>query len=356
MSCKKRVFLQPKKRIPFDKSMIYGFNIKQVKWKLSEINTNSVAWLLTVSKNEIKDFRNMELKSLNSFIEISKSKPKKRIVVAAADDEPVLQAAVAAMQEGIAEPVFVGNKAKILALADELKIDVANVEIIEEEQPALCAKIAVRLIREGSAHILMKGLIGTADFLRAILDKENGLRKGALLSHIGFFEAQNYHKLLALTDAAQNIAPTLEEKVGIINNSVALFHRIGVECPKIACISAVESVNPKMEATIHAAALTMMNRRKQIKGCLIDGPLAFDNAISREAAEHKGIVSDVAGDADLIFTPNIEVGNALYKSFTYFAGATVAAIILGASCPIVLTSRADSDRSKLMSIALAASF
>ena len=159
-----------------------------------------------------------------------------------------------------------------------------------------------------------------------------------------------------MTDAAQNIAPNLMEKVGILNNSIDMFHHLGIEKPKVAMLGAVETVNPKMESTIDSAAITQMYRRGQIKDCMIDGPLAFDNTISMEATKHKGIVSEVAGDADLLFAPNIEVGNVLYKCFTYFGGATVAAVILGASVPVVLTSRADSDKSKLMSLALAASY
>ncbi len=298
----------------------------------------------------------MELKSLNSFIEIAASKPKKKIAVTAAADEPVLQAVAEAKKQGIVEPILVGNEADIKAIADKIGFDLTDVEIIHEENVRNTAKIAVKLVRDGQAQILMKGLIATADFLKAILDKEIGLRSGALLSHIGFFESPNYHKVIGLTDAAQNIEPTLQEKVGIINNAIDMYHRLGVPTPKVACLGAVEVVNPKMPSTIDAAALTQMNKRGQIKGCIIDGPLAFDNAVSKEASEHKGIVSDVAGDADLLFAPNIEVGNVLYKCFTYMAGASVAAVILGASAPIVLTSRADSDRSKLMSIALAASY
>jgi phosphate butyryltransferase len=298
----------------------------------------------------------MDIKKLETFIDISKQKPKKKIAVAAAEDQPVLEAVSAAKNEGFVDPLLIGNVDKIKEIAEQIGFDLKDVEMIEESNPAQSSRIAVKQVREGNAQILMKGMVGTADYLRAILDKENGLRKGSLLSHVGFFELEAYHKLIALTDAAQNIAPDLTEKIGIINNAVDMFHRIGIENPKIAILAAIEGVNPKMPATIDAAALTQMNYRKQIKGCIIDGPLAFDNAISKEASHHKGILSDVAGDADLLFAPNIEVANALYKSFTYFGKATVAAVILGASVPIVLTSRADSDKSKLMSIALAATY
>jgi len=276
--------------------------------------------------------------------------------VAAAEDQPVLEAVAAARKENIVEPILVGNRIIIEEISSKINFDLKGIDIINEINPVQACKISVGLIRENKAQILMKGMVNTADYLRAILDKENGLRTGQLLSHIGFFELKKYHKLLAVTDVAQNIAPTLEEKIDILNNAVDCFHRIGIVHPKIAVVAAVETVNPKMEATIHAALLTMMNRRKQINGCIIDGPLGFDNAISKESAEHKGIVSEVSGDVDLLLTPDIESGNILYKSLTYFADAKVAAIILGASVPIVLTSRSDSNRSKLMSIALAASY
>ncbi len=298
----------------------------------------------------------MELKSLDKFIEIAKSKGKKKIAIAAAEDAPVLTAVKSAAENNICEPVMIGDKSKIEEIAGSIDFDCSPYEIIEEKNPPEAARKAVRLVKEGEAQILMKGLVGTADFLRAILNKEIGLRTGKLLSHIGFFETPRYRKLIALTDVAQNIAPDLQEKTAILNNAIEAFHRVGIENPKIALLAAVETVSPKMPSTIEAAALTTMNHRNQIKGCVIDGPLAFDNAVSKEAAKHKKIESEVAGDADLLFVPNIEVGNVLYKSFTYFGDATVAAIILGAKAPIVLTSRADSDKSKLMSIALAASY
>lgn len=298
----------------------------------------------------------MILKSLETFVEIAKNKPKKKIAVVAAEDEPVLIAIKEALKQEIVEPILVGNIHKINEIAQQIDFDIKNLEIIDEPNPAQSARISVELVRNGKAQILMKGMINTADYLRAILDKETGLRKGALLSHIGFFETPNYHKLIAITDAAQNIAPDFQEKVSILTNSIELFNRLGINNPKIAIIAAVETVNPKMPATIDAALLTMMNRRGQIKNCIIDGPLAFDNAISYEAAHHKGIISEVAGDADLLFMPDIEAGNVAYKCMTYFGMATVAAVILGAAVPIVLTSRADNEKSKLMSIALAASF
>lgn len=298
----------------------------------------------------------MEIKTLNSFIDLAKQKGTKTVVVAAAEDEPVLSAIKDGFNNNIIKPILIGNADKIKQISEKLEFDISKFEIINELQPSKSAQLAVKIVREGGASILMKGLVATADYLRAILNKEYGLRSGELLSHIGFFEVPAYHKIIALTDAAQNMYPELSEKISIVNNAVDCLNKVGINNPKVALIAAIEGVNPKMPATIDAAAITMMNRRGQIKNCIIDGPLAFDNAVSKEAAEHKGIKSDVAGDADLIVAPNIDVGNALYKSFTYFAQSVVAAIILGATVPIVLTSRADSDKSKLLSLALAASY
>ncbi|MEI6089874.1 MAG: bifunctional enoyl-CoA hydratase/phosphate acetyltransferase [bacterium] len=296
----------------------------------------------------------MELKTLNTFIEIAQSKPKRTIAVSAAEDLAVLQAISAAVNADIVSAVLIGDVEKIKQYADEIEFDISKVQVINEPEPIKSAKYAVKLVREGNAHILMKGLIQTADFLRAVLDKECGLRTGSLLSHIGFFELEHYHKVIALTDAAQNTFPELGEKVQIIQNSVNMFHRLGVDNPKVALLAAIEGVNPKMPNTMDAAAITMMNRRGQIKGCLIDGPLAMDLAVSAEAAHHKGIESEVCGNTDILFAPNIEVANVIYKTFSYLCGASAAACIIGAAAPIVLTSRADSENTKLLSIALTA--
>lgn len=298
----------------------------------------------------------MELKTLNTFFEIAKSNEKKRLSVAAAEDHHVLLAVKSATKEGVIEPILVGNEKKIKTIANEISFDLKGIEIINESNPVLSAKKAVALVKNNEAQVLMKGLLQTADFLRSLLHKEDGLRTSSLLSHIGFFEMPTYHKVFALTDAAQNMYPTLEEKVKILQNSVDMFHHLGITNPKVALLAAIEGVNPKMPITIDAAAITMMNKRNQIKGCIVDGPLAMDNAISKEASELKGIKSDVAGDVDLLFAPNIEVANVLYKTFNYLCNATAAACILGATVPVVLTSRADSEHTKLMSIALAASY
>lgn len=294
------------------------------------------------------------LKNLTALLDFAKQKGVCRVAVAAAADKHVLEAIMMAKNEGFAEPILVGEKSAIENIAKEIGFNLSDVQIIDIADPYKASVEAVSLIRSNKADILMKGLVGTGPLLKTVLDKENGLRKGATLSHVALFETQFYHKLLGVTDAAMNVAPEFEEKVSMVQNAVEVFHKLGIKEPKVAIVCAVETVNPKMEATVHAAMLTQMNRRKQIKGCIIDGPLALDNAVSAESAHHKGIVSDVAGDVDLILTPEIISGNVLYKSMNFLGGAITAAVIMGAKVPVVLTSRADSEKSKLMSIALAA--
>lgn len=294
------------------------------------------------------------LKNLESLVQIAKDKETRRLAVAAAGDKPVLEAVQSAMNNDIVVPILVGDKARIEAVAKEINFDLNGIEIHDVANPAAAAKKAVSLIKEGNADILMKGHVSTGPLLKAVLDKENGLRKGGLLSHIAFYESPYYHKLIGVTDAAMNVAPEFQEKVHILNNAVEAFHKLGIKEPKVAVIGAVETVNPKMEATVHAAMLTMMNRRKQIKGCMVDGPLAIDNAVSKEAAIHKGIESEVAGDADILLAPDINAGNILYKSIGFLGGGLSAAVLMGAQVPVVLTSRSDSDKSKMLSIALAA--
>ncbi|NOQ26230.1 MAG: bifunctional enoyl-CoA hydratase/phosphate acetyltransferase [Bacteroidales bacterium] len=296
----------------------------------------------------------MIYKSLNDIISIAKGKKTRRLAVAAAGDKPVLEAVKKAYLEGIIIPVLVGNKSEIEKISKEIDFDLSNIEIHEELNPAISSIKAVALIKEGKADILMKGLVSTAPLLKAVLDKDHGLRKGSTLSHFAFVESPYYHKLIGITDAAMNIVPDINEKVSIIKNSVEVFHRLGIENPKVAVVGPLEVVNPKIESTTHAAILTVMNNRGQIKGCIIDGPFAIDNAVSKEASEHKGIVSEVAGDADILMVPDLNSGNMLYKALMFMGGSTSASVIVGAKVPIVLTSRADTDKSKMMSIALAA--
>lgn len=294
------------------------------------------------------------LKHISDFYKkINEQKTVKRLVLASAADEHSLDAVFKAAEKGIIEPVLAGNKSKITEICKAKNYALSGVEIIDIKDNTKAVKESVKLIKAGRADILMKGYTSTATLLKAVLNDEYGLKDAPLLSHFALFELPNYHKLIGITDVAMNIAPSLKEKTGIISNAVNYMHKIGYKKPKVAVIAAVELVNEKMPATVDAAILSKMAQRNQIRECLIDGPLAFDNAMSKESALHKGIISEVAGDVDLLVMPNIEAGNVLYKSFA-FGGAKLAAVILGASVPIVLTSRSDSEESKLNSIILAA--
>jgi len=293
------------------------------------------------------------IKSFEDVFQIVRKKEKKKIAVAVAQDEPVLEAIRDAVKNDIADAVLVGDKEVIKSIAENIELDLSKLEIIDEPNNIKACSLAVSLISSKKADMVMKGLVDTATFLRAVLDKERGLRTGKVLSHVAVFEVSALQRMIILTDAAMNIAPDLLAKKQILENAVQVAHALGMELPKVAPVAAVEVVNPDMPATIDAALLSKMNDRGQIKGCIVDGPLAIDNALSEEAARHKGIQSPVAGNADIILVPNIETGNAMYKTLTYTANARVGAILSGASAPVILTSRADSPESKLNSIALA---
>jgi len=296
----------------------------------------------------------MELKKLDELIVLARNRKKSRIVVAAAQDVHVLQAVCKAHTENIIDPVLIGHKIQIYKILKDLGVNPGTFKLIDEPDPESACQTSVSLIKKGEADILMKGLVSTPPFLKAILNKENGIKKQDLLSHFALVEISTYHKLIGITDAGMNINPDLDEKASIIRNAIEVYHRLGIKKPKVAVIGPLEVVNPKIESTMHASMLTLMNKRNQITGCIIDGPLALDNAISKEAAELKGIDSKVAGDADILLTPDLNSGNILYKSLIFLGGGTSAAIIMGASSPVVLTSRADSEISKFMSIVLAA--
>lgn len=296
----------------------------------------------------------MVLKHLAELRQLLVDKPTRRLVLAAAQDHNSLSSALMAARDGFIEPILVGDREAIQKIAAQNNMDIAGLRVVHEPDTEMAVEIAVRMVRSNQADILMKGKVGTSSLLKGVLNKEWGLRSGTLLSHFAIFEVAAYHKLIAVTDVAMNIAPNLQDKIAIVNNSVACLNRLGVEMPKVAVLGAVEMVSENMQATLDAALLSKMNQRDQIRNCIIDGPLAFDNAISLESAVHKGIRSDVAGDTDLLIMPDIEVGNVLYKSLVFFAHAGVAAVILGATAPIVLTSRSDSDQAKYFSILLAA--
>lgn len=277
-----------------------------------------------------------------------------KVAVAAAEDDHVLEAVLAAQEQGIAEAVLVGDKERILALAAQRGVAAEALTVVDQPEPRRAALEAVRLVSSGAAQVVMKGLIPTADFLRAVLDKEVGLRQGKqVLSHVAVLEVPGQDRLLLLSDGAMNIRPDLAQKVQILNNAVRVAHALGLERPRVAALAAVEVVNPDMPETQDAAALAKMAERGQLKGCLVDGPLALDNALSLAAAQHKGIASEVAGRADILLVPEIVAGNVLYKAATFLAGGSVAGVLIGAKAPIVLTSRADSAAAKLQSIALA---
>lgn len=285
---------------------------------------------------------------------VDKDHKPRKMVLAASEDAHSLSAVVEASKQNIIRPILVGDKEKTQGLAEILNLDISKFEMIHAATPAEAVMISVKMVHDGKADVLMKGKVGTSEMLKSVLNKEYGLRTGNLLSHFAYFEVETYHKLIAVTDVAMNIAPSLTEKISILNNSVKVLNSLGIEKPKVAVLGAIEKVNTDMDATLDAALLSKMNQRDQILNCIVDGPLAFDNAISVESAKHKEIKSDVAGDTDLLLMPDIEVGNVLYKSLVFFAKAKVASMIVGASVPIVLTSRSDSEQAKFDSILLAA--
>jgi len=264
-----------------------------------------------------------------------------------------LAGAVEAGAKGLIAPILVGPEARIREIALKGGIDLANSRIIDVPHSHAAATKAVELVRQGEAELLMKGSLHTDELLGAVVARETGLRTGRRISHVFIMDVPTYHKVLVVTDAAINISPVLEDKVDICQNAIDLALSLGVSKPKVAILAAVETVTSKMPATIDAAALCKMADRGQITGGLLDGPLAFDNAISKEAAKTKGIHSEVAGDPDILLVPDLESGNMLAKQLTFLANADSAGLVLGARVPIILTSRADSVRSRIASCAVA---
>lgn len=293
-------------------------------------------------------------RNFNDLLSKLKVGKRKKLSVAVAQDEPVLEAVKAAKERGIADAILVGNKEEIEKIATKIDMDLSDFEIIHEEDIKKAALKAIELVSSGVADMVMKGLVDTATFLRSVLNKEVGLRTGNLMSHVAVFEIEGIDRLILLTDAAFNTYPDLKQKVQIINNSVMVAKSCGIENIKVAPICAVEVVNPDMPATVDAALLSKMSDRGQIKGCIVDGPLALDNALSEEAAHHKGITGPVAGRADILLLPNIDVANVMYKTLTYTSNTKNGGILVGASAPVILTSRTDSFETKVNSIALAA--
>lgn len=292
-------------------------------------------------------------KSYDEMLDRARSRGKKTVAVASAEEDSVLLALKKAQDEGMADAILLGCEEEILRIARDIDYPLHKAEIVDLPEKSQVAREAVRLVSTGSADLVMKGMLHTDTLMHAVLDKEVGLRTGKIISHVFMFTIPGYHKFIFLTDGGINIAPNLSEKKAILENAITMCHALGLETPKTACIAAVEDVNEKMQATIDAACLSKMAERGQIKGAIVDGPLALDNALSQTAAREKGIRSPVAGDADILLVPSIEVGNALFKALDFFGGARAAGVAIGMAKPVVITSRADSTDTKFLSIALA---
>ena len=287
------------------------------------------------------------------LLERCRNLPPVTTAVAHPCEETALAGAIDAAAKGLIAPILVGPAAKIREVAQSSGIDLGTTRIVEAPHSHASAAKAVELVRQGEAELLMKGSLHTDELLGAVVARDTGLRTGRRLSHVFIMDVPTYHKVLVVTDAAINIAPTLEDKVDICQNAIDLAIALGVKRPKVAILAAVETVTSKMPATIDAAALCKMSERGQITGGILDGPLAFDNAISAEAAKVKKIPSEVAGDPDILLVPDLEAGNILAKLLSFLANADSAGIVLGARVPIILTSRADSVRSRIASCAVA---
>lgn len=293
-------------------------------------------------------------KSFDELISKASGKALKKVSVSNAQDEPVLEAVKAAKERNIATAVLVGDEDKIREIAASINMDLTDFEIINEPDTEKAALKAVELVHNGKADILLKGMLETKTFLKSVLNKEVGLRTGKMMSHVCVFEVEGIDRLLFLTDVAFNTYPTLEEKVNIVKNTVDVAHACGIECPKVAPLCAVETVNPKMPPTMDADALTKMYETGEFEGCEVYGPLSMDLAIDAEAAVHKGVSNPVAGHADVLLFPNIDAGNITYKTLVRTAKVKNGNVLIGTSAPVVLTSRSDDFETKLYSIALAA--
>ncbi len=290
---------------------------------------------------------------LHELVDLARENPPTRVAVAAAAHKLVLLSVQRAVERGLIIPLLVGIENDIREEAEIIGWHLEDELIVPTSTNAAAADAAVDLVRRGEAQILMKGYLHTDEMLHAILRQESGLRTDRLLSHVFVLEVPTYHKLLLITDAAINIHPDILQKAAITQNAVDLARKLGMEVPKVAALSSIETINPKIPSTVHAACLHKMAERGQIKGAIVDGPLAFDNAISAEAARDKGIDSPVSGDVDVVVAPDLDAGNILSKNLEYLASAKMAGIVMGASAPVVLTSRSDPPRARVYSLALA---
>ena len=295
---------------------------------------------------------------LRNFFEVTKNLRKantvKTVAVAAANDEHSLEAVFKAEGEGLIKSILVGNKTEILSILQKHNFTKNEEDIIDASDNVAAAQIAVACIREGRADFLMKGGLQTADLLRAVVNKETGLNTGRLMSHVVLNEVPSYHKLLLTTDGGMVQYPNIEQKIDILKNAVDTLYALGYDKPKVGILAAVETVNPKMPETVEAYQIKQMNLNGEITGCIVEGPISYDLAVSKEIAAIKGFNSEVAGDADIVISPNIAAGNILGKSLTCSAGAKIAGFIVGAGAPIILTSRGSSAEEKYLSLIVAA--
>ncbi len=294
----------------------------------------------------------MPIRSFSQLVELARKRGPKTVAVAAAAQEAVLLAVNEAEEQGIADVILIGDQPQIERIGHENGVNLGRLDIIHEPDPIHSARQTMSLINQGRAQIAMKGAIQTADFLRAALDRQNGLRAGRLVSHVAAFDIPSWDRLILVSDAGVVVAPTLEQKGDIVRNAIDVAHRLGILQPKVALLAATETVSPKIPATVDAAALSKMADRKQIVGGIVDGPLTLDSAISQASATIKGIDSPVAGQADVLIAPDIEAGNLLAKGIVYFSQAYMAGVIVGARAPIILPSRSDTHKAKLIAISM----
>jgi phosphate butyryltransferase len=298
----------------------------------------------------------MELKNFQELIaKVQNNDSKKRVAVAAAHDEHTLEAVFRAAKDKLVEPVLIGDKEKIKKILKNLNVEFDEDSIISTNSDQEAAEKTVELINENKADFIMKGKLQTADLLKAVVNKEKGLRTGKVMSHVAILEVPTYHKLISITDGGMMMYPDLEEKKQIIENAVDVFLSMGYECPKVAVLAAVETVNPKMPETVDADLLKKMNQDGVIKNCLVEGPISVDLTLNKESAEIKGFNSPVTGDADILIAPNITTGNIMSKAILELAHGKMAGMIVGAKVPVVLTSRGATSEEKYLSLVLSAS-
>lgn len=291
-------------------------------------------------------------RNLDELVQAATSQGPTRIAVAAGHDPDVIEALKQAQEIGLAEGILVGDGKKIRSMTQAIGFELSDHQLIDEPDDAKAARKAIDLIRQGEAKLLMKGKINTAALIRAVLDREAGLRTGRLLSQVIVFQVPGFDRLMVMTDAAINVAPTLAQKAEISRNAIEVAHAIGIPEPNVAILCALEFVNPDMPATMDAAALTLMNRRGQLTGGYVEGPIALDVPLSQFAASRKGIESPLVENTDVFIAPDIEAANILYRAILYFAGGESGGIVMGAKVPLVLLSRAESPETKICSMAI----